>query len=496
MISVADYLQHDGLGLAELVRKKEVTPAELLEVAIQRAEAVNPKLNAIVRPLYEHARQRVKAPLEGPFAGVPFLLKDLINELAGVPTTQGSAFFMDYVPQQDSELVRRYQAAGLVIFGKTNTPELGLTPWTEPALFGPARNPWNLAHTPGGSSGGSGAAVAAGIVPMANGGDGGGSLRVPASACGLVGLKPTRGRIPAGPVRGENWQGSASEHILSRSVRDTAAMLDATGQPEPGSPYQTLPDAKSFLEQMQKPPRKLRIAYSGVPMMGEGMHEECLRGLQASVTLLKELGHELIEDAPVIPREEFGAAFARMVCVETAADYAAYCRASGKKYDASEVESVTEAQRRIGLAITAPEMSLSQRTLAHHTRRIGQWFEGYDALLQPTVGMPPFKIGAMKPTGLDALQMNLLNHLPIARIAKSPAMLMGFASKTFSWMTNTGVYNVTGQPSISLPLHWSADGLPVGMMLTSRFGHDGLLLQLAAQLEQAQPWFNKRPKIK
>lgn len=496
MISIEEYMQHDGLGLAELVRKKEVTAAELLDAAIQRADAVNPKINAIVRPLHEPARRRVSQPLEGPFAGVPFLLKDLINELAGVPTTQGSAFFMDYTPQQDTELVRRYQAAGLVIFGKTNTPELGLTPWTEPALFGPARNPWNLAHTPGGSSGGSAAAVAAGIVPMANGGDGGGSIRVPAAACGLVGLKPTRGRIPTGPTRGELWQGSATEHVITRSVRDTAAMLDVTGQPEAGSPYQTLPDAKTFLEQIQKSPKKLRIAYSAAPMMGEGMHEECIKGLQASVTLLKELGHELIEDAPTIPREEFGAAFARMVCVETAADYAAYCRASGKKYDPSQVETGTEAQRRIGQAITATEMSLAQRTLAYHTRRIGQWFEGYDALLQPTMGMPPFKVGAMNPKGFDALQMNLLNRLPIARIAKSPAMLMGFASKTFGWMTNTGVYNVTGQPSISLPLHWSKEGLPVGMMLTSRFGRDGLLLQLAAQLEQAQPWYAKRPKLK
>lgn len=493
MISYKDYRAHDALGLAELVRTKQVSAAELLECAIARADAVNPALNAIVRRFDASARSRAQEALSGPFAGVPFLLKDLINEYAGEITSQGSRFFADYVPQQDSELVARYQRAGLVIFGKTNTPELGLTPWTEPALFGPARNPWNTGHTPGGSSGGSAAAVAAGIVPMANGGDGGGSIRVPASCCGLVGLKPTRGRIPTGPMRGELWQGSATEHVLSRSVRDSAAALDATGGFDAGAPYQTPPPAQPYLDQIATPPRRLRIAYSGKPMMGTVMDRECLAGLETTAKLLADLGHEVVEDAPVIPREEFVVSFGRMVAMETAADFALACRMLGRRYDASKVEPNTEALRRIGRAMSGEEAGMASRVMAYCTREIGRWFQNYDVLLQPTVGMPPFRIGALAPTPFEAFQLWLVNHLPVAGIAKSPALMLQVAQKTFDWMTNTGVYNVTGQPSISLPLHWSADGLPVGMMFTARFADDGLLLQLAAQLEQAQPWAKKHP---
>ena len=495
MISYEDYRQHDALGLAELVRTKQVSAVELLECAIARAEAVNPKINAVVRRFDSKARARAQESLEGPFAGVPFLLKDLINEYAGEITSQGSRFFADHVPQRDSELVARYQRAGLVIFGKTNTPELGLTPWTEPALFGPARNPWNPQHTAGGSSGGSAAAIAAGIVPMANGGDGGGSIRVPASCCGLVGFKPTRGRIPTGPMRGELWQGSATEHVLSRSVRDTAAALDATGGIEAGAPYQTPPPAQLYLEQIQTPPRRLRIAYSAKPMMGTVMDKECLAGLEATAKLLADLGHEVVEDAPAIPREDFVVAFGRMVAMETAGDFAMACQVLGRRYDASMVEPNTEALRRIGRALSGEEAGMASRTLAYCTREIGRWFGRYDILLQPTVGMPPFRIGALAPTPLEMFQLWLVNHLPIAGIAKSPALMLQVAQKTFDWMTNTGVYNVTGQPSISLPLHMSADGLPVGMMLTSRFAEDGLLLQLAAQIEQAKPWLTKNPPL-
>lgn len=495
MISFEDYRKYDALGLAELVRTGQVTAAELLECAIARAAQVNPKLNAIVRLFPDKARARSQENLQGPFAGVPFLLKDLINEYAGEITSQGSRFFQDYVPQQDSELVARYKKAGLVIFGKTNTPELGLTPWTESQLLGPARNPWNTDHTPGGSSGGAAAAIAAGIVPMANGGDGGGSIRVPAACCGLVGFKPTRGRIPTGPMRGDLWQGSATEHVLSRTVRDTAAALDATGGIEPGGPYQTPPPTQSYLEQIKTPPRKLRIAFSGKPMMGTVMHTECITGMEATAKLLTDLGHEVVEAAPPLPREEFVVAFGRMIAMETAGDFAMACKMLGVRYDKSRVEPNTEALRRIGCAMTGEEAGMASRTLAYCTREIGRWFESYDVLLQPTLGMPPFRIGDMTPGALESLQLWLVNHLPIAGIAKSPKLMLDVARKTFDWMTNTGPYNVTGQPSISLPLHWSADGLPVGMMLTSRFAEDGLLLQLAAQIEQARPWFNRHPGL-
>lgn len=494
-MNFADYERHDATGLADLVRTGAVSAAELLDTAIARAEAVNPRINAIVRPLHDYARGVARAPVAGPFAGVPFLIKDLFADFAGEPTTSGSRYFRDFVPKEDSELVRRFKAAGLVIFGKTNTPELGLTPFTEPTLFGPARNPWNLSRTTGGSSGGAGAAVAAGIVPMASGGDGGGSIRIPASANGLVGLKPTRGRIPTGPVRGNCWHGAATEHVLTRSVRDTAAMLDATGGPDPGPPHIAPPPAMPFARAIEQAPRRLRIAFSGTPMCARTMHPECLAGLQATAKLLANLGHEVIEDAPKISSEAFRHAFMTMVASETAADYAQGAMLTGRRPTLADVEPRTMAMIRLGRAITGEELGVALRTLDAMTREIGRWFERYDVLLQPTLGMPPFPIGALQPDATESFQMWLGNHLPLGFLAKKPEMMLPLGEKIFEWIPNTAVFNVTGQPSLSLPLHWSADSLPVGMMFTARFAEDATLLQLAAQLEKAKPWFELRPPI-
>ena len=490
-----EYARYDVLGLADLVASKQVTATELLETAIMRAESVNPKINAIVRPLYERGRKTAAGPLSGPFAGVPFLLKDLMADFAGEPITSGSRFFASFIPKQDSELVGRYKKAGLVIFGKTNTPELGITPFTEPKLFGAAHNPWNLQHTTGGSSGGSGAAIAAGIVPMANGGDGGGSIRIPASCNGLVGLKPTRGRIPTGPLRGDVWFGAATEHVLTRSVRDTAAALDATGGPDPGAPHFAPLPATPFLKQIEQPPRKLRIAFSGKPMLGKAMHPECIAGMQATAKLLSDLGHEVVEAAPEISSEAFRYAFTAMLAGETSADFAAGAAAMGKKFNSAEVEPMTHSLIRLGRAITAQEIGIAMRMLAGFTRDIGRWFESYDMLLQPTLGRPPFPIGELQAGPSMAFQTWLANHLPLGWLAKKPEMLLPFGERMYEWIPNTPVFNVTGQPSISLPLHWTDDSMPVGMMLTGRFADDATLLQLSAQLEKAKPWFDKRPPI-
>jgi amidase len=490
-----EYAQYDAVGLAELVARREVAPAELLEAALARAESVNPKINAIVRPLHDRARSRIAGPLAGPFAGVPFLIKDLLADLAGEPTSAASRFLLDYRPAQDYELVRRYERAGLVIFGKTNTPEFGVTPYTEPRLFGPARNPWNLQRTTGGSSGGSAAAVAAGIVPMAHGNDGGGSIRIPASCCGLVGLKPSRGRNPTGPVRGDIWYGWVADHVLTRSVRDCAAALDATAGPDPGAAHFAPPPAEPFLQAIAQPPRRLRIAYSAKPLVGTQMHAECVAGLEATVKLLEELGHELVEAAPPVPREAFIVAFGRIVAGETAADLAAAAGLLGRRPRADELEPATRALVKIGRALSAEEVGLALRTLAQITRDIGRWFEAYDVLLTPTLGRPPFVIGELQPRGLDALKIWLTNHLPLGGLAKSEREVLAFAEKTFDWIPNTAVFNVTGQPSISLPLHWSADGLPVGLMFTARLAEDALLLKLAAALEQARPWKDRRPPL-
>lgn len=488
-----EYVRFDALGLAELVATGQVSAAELLDTAIARADAVNPRLNAIVRRFDARAREQLAQLPAGPFAGVPFLIKDLMAEYAGEPLSCGSRLFADYLPRQDSELVRRYKAAGLVIFGKTNTPEFGLTPFTEPELFGPARNPWNPAHTPGGSSGGSGAAVASGIVPMANGGDGGGSIRIPASCNGLVGLKPSRGLIPLGPELGESWWGFATEHVIARSVRDTAAALDATAGPDPGCPYFTQPAPGYRAALAQKPPR-LRIAFSVAPMVGRSMHGECRKGLESTVRLLESLGHELVEAAPTIEREVFIQSFVTLLAADTAGTVTARLRVLAST-DLGLVEPGTRALVHIGRAVSGEEVALARAFFSQMTRRLGRWFEDYDMLLTPTLGLPPFRVGALQPSLAERLQVGLLNSLPLARLVKSGQMLQQVAEKTFEWMPNTAVFNVSGQPSISLPLHWSADGLPVGMMLSARLADDLRLLQLSAQIEQAQPWFDRRPSI-
>lgn len=488
-----DYVRHDAIGLAALVARGEVSAAELLEAAIARADAVNPRLNALVRRFDARAHAQLAALKPGPLSGVPFLLKDLMADYAGEPISSGCRLFADYVPTADSTLVARYKAAGLVIFGKTNTPEFGLTPFTESTLLGPARNPWNLAHTPGGSSGGSGAAVAAGIVPMANGGDGGGSIRIPASCNGLVGLKPTRGLIPHGPDRGEGWWGYATEHVLTRSVRDSAAALDATAGPDAGCPYFTPPDR--YFDALDQPPPRLRIAVCREPLLGRTLHAECRKGLDDTARLLADLGHEVIEARPPLDRERFIQNFVTMLAAETAAIVSGGAKALKRAADLKQVEPSTRALVHIGRALSAEEGALARMDMLQLARGIGQWFEDYDVLLTPTLGMPPFRIGALQPNLFERVQIAVLDGLPIARLVKSGRLLMQVAEKSFEWIPNTPVFNVTGQPSISLPLHWSADGLPVGMMFTGGFAQDRLLLQLSAQIERARPWFDRRPAL-
>lgn len=491
----AEYAAQDALGLAELVAKGEVSPAELLDEAIARADAHNPKLNALVLRLDDMARQSVKAGLpQGPFHGVPFLLKDLSNALAGVPRSSGSRYFRNFVPDFDSELVRRYKAAGLNIFGKTNTPEFGMTPMTDPELFGSARNPWNTERTPGGSSGGTAAAIAAGIVPMANGGDGGGSIRMPASCCGLVGLKPSRGRIPTGPEMGENWFGLATEHVLTRSVRDCAAALDATGGGEPGAPY-AAPAAPEggFLKALEQAPGKLRIAYTTASWLGRGMDPECVAGVEATAKLLQSLGHEVVEADPGVHREDVIFAMGTLVAADAATILRAGEKAMGRKATRQDVEGNTWALAKLGHTFSATELEEAVATLRQLGLHMARFMGDYDILLNSTLGMPPAPVGSLRPKGVEKLALSLINHLPLGAIAKQRSMLIGNFAPVFDWMCNTPIANATGAPSASLPLHWSSEGLPVGMMFTGRFGDDLTVLQLARQLEQAQPWFDRRP---
>jgi len=494
MSALPEYETYDALGLAELVRTKQVTPAELVEAAVARIEQRNPSINAVIHPTFAQARATAAGSLpDGPFAGVPFLLKDLIAEQAGVPQTAGSRFRRTYVSPHDSELVRRYRAAGVILLGKTNTPEYGLTPFTEPEYFGPTRNPWALERTPGGSSGGSAAAVAAGFVPMAHGSDGGGSIRIPASCCGLFGIKPTRGRTPTGPDRGALWRGCIVEHVLTRSVRDSAAMLDATCAPEPGAPHYLPPPGNSFLAQVTTEPGALRVAFTGRPFLGNRVDPDCLAGLEATVALLQSLGHTVVEDAPEIESEALAEAFLQMACSETAAGIDEDAAHLGRSPTPKDFEGVTWLMNLLGRHLSGAVLSAALRLMEAEARKVGHFFTRYDVLLTPTLSGPPFPIGALQPTPTEAVLGAFIGRLRAAWVLEAMGMIQTMAAKTFDFIPFTPLFNITGQPAMSVPLHWNDEGLPIGMQCVGRFGDEAALFRLAGQLERACPWFDHRP---
>ncbi len=473
MAAFAEYDDYDGLGLARLVREGQVSPAELLEEAIARTERVNGELNAVVHTFYDLARAAVADGLPpGPFHGVPFLLKDLHLHMVGTTLSNGSAAWRDAVSDFDSTLVSRYRDAGLAIFGRTNSPELGLNPVTEPREFGPSRNPWDTACTPGGSSGGAAAAVAAGVVPMAHASDGGGSIRIPASCCGLVGLKPSRGRIPTGPLRGEGWAGQSTSHIVSRSVRDSAAMLDATGALESGSPYAAPHNQGTFQDAVGAPPSPLRIAFSR-EKWGRGDYDpEVVDAIERTASLLSDLGHHVEEARPEFDGEAMGANMFTIITVNTALvlrERAAQC---GCALDKLPMEDGTRFTAETGAAVSGPDYAAAINTNHELGRIFGRFHEQYDVHMTSTLSRPPVPVGFI----MDAPEQE-------------------YADRLFSFFGDTGIFNQTGQPSLSLPLQWSADGLPMGMMFTAAYGNDALLLRLAGQLEAAAPWRDRRPPL-
>jgi len=492
----AEYEQFDALGLAELVRRREVSPRELVQAAIERIDARNPRLNAVIHRLYEDAFAAADGPGgTGPFAGVPFLLKDLVSWYAGAPVRSGSRILDGFIAPHDTEIVRRYRRSGVIILGKTNTPEFGLTPFTEPVLFGPTRNPWDPARTPGGSSGGSAAAIAAGMVPMAGGGDGGGSIRIPASCCGLFGLKPTRGRTPTGPIEGELWDGAVVEHVLTRSVRDSAAMLDAISGGEPGSPYVAPLPERPFLEEVGADAGRLRIAYTERPLLGESMHEDCRVALRDTVALLESLGHTVVEASPPLDREEFLHSFLLMVCGQADADLGDAEAATGKRASPANVEITTWVLALLGRSYSAASMARARRHLERTTRAVGRWFDGYDVdvLLTPTLTTPPFEIGALQPPPHELAALQALGRARAGAVLRLAGALDKAAKRVFDWIATPPLFNITGQPAMSVPLAWNSAGLPIGMHFAGRFGDEATLFRLAGQLEEARPWFAIRP---
>jgi amidase len=494
MLDFHDYLAEDGLGLAARVAAGDVSAAELLETAIAACEAVNPAINAVIEPMYDAARARVaRASPAGPFGGVPFLMKDLGSAVAGARLQNGSRFFRDYVPDYDGEMVVRLHAAGLVTFGKTSTPELGLVGTTEPRLFGPTRNPWHLERTAGGSSGGSGAAVAAGIVPLASAGDGGGSIRIPASCNGLVGLKPSRGRNPSGPEGGEGWYGQVQLGVVSRSVRDTAAALDATAGGDPGMPYCAPPPPLRFGDEIQREPGRLRIAVCREALCCEApIDAECLAGLDATARLLEDLGHEVEDAMPPLERMALGCNFLMRVLACTGAEIADAERLLGRRSRYDEFEPTTRAFANLARAFNAVDLTLANRAIEREMRRLGRFMEGYDVMLTPTLAAPPAPLGVFDPHGIDALTTAVASRVSLGPVPKWGGVLEQLVANNFTFVVSTMLANMSGEPSISLPLHWSADGLPVGMMFTARIYQEATLLRLAAQLEQARPWAARR----
>ena len=473
-MAISDYSSYDGLGLAALVKAGDVTAAELAEEAIARIEKHNPALNAVVSKLYDLGRAMALAPADGPFHGVPFLLKDAFGDLAGTATRDGSRFRSGEPAKHDSTLAARFKASGVVILGKTNVPEYTLLPTTESALYGAACNPWNTKYSTGGSSGGAGAAVAAGLVPIAHANDSGGSIRIPASACGLVGLKPTRGRNPLGPDFGDVVAGLCSEHILSRSVRDSAAMLDATQGADVGDPYAAPRPERSYLSEVFSEAGRLKIAVSKTHDGGQAVHPEYLKGVEATAKLLADLGHEVEFTEIPLAAGEAAAYFLPMWAAYLAWDIDAEAERRGRPPKDDELQGLTWGFYEVGKSITAGQF-LDLRTKAQAmSRRIAQFMQNYDVTLSPTLAQTTVQNGLLDLNERDALK----GFLPLADY--TPFAL---------------VQNLTGQPSMSLPLHWSTDGLPVGMLFSARFGDEATLFRLAAQLETAQPWANKHPKI-
>ncbi|MBM3570710.1 MAG: amidase [Alphaproteobacteria bacterium] len=493
-MAFSDYEKYDGLGLAELVKRGEVAAEELVEAAIERIEARNPALNAVIHRLYDRGRAAARAAdRSAPFAGVPFLVKDLMSPLAGAPLGNGSRWFGGFTAPRDCELMARYRRAGLAMIGKTNTPEFGLMPTTEPRAHGPTRNPWNRALTPGGSSGGAGAAVAAGMVPMAHGGDGGGSLRIPGSCCGLFGLKPTRGRLPLGPDAGEAWQGMVVEHAITRSVRDSAALLDASHGPDLGAPYVAPAPARPYLAEIGAPPGRLRIAFSAVPPVAVPVHQDCKVALEGAARLCAELGHEVEEAAPQVDGKALVDAFVVMLTVELAAEIDALTAWRGRKPLGEELENETRLLLALGRSMRGDRFAGALRILDAIGRQVAGFFVRYDALLTPTLAQPPVALGSLHPHGIEAAAGAVLARIGSGRLIAALGGLDQVMAKVLPFIPFTPLFNVTGQPAASLPLHWNAAGLPIGVQVVTRFGDEGTLFRLAAQIETARPWAARRP---
>lgn len=483
-----ELIEQDALGLAKMVREREIKPSELVEMAIERIERINPQINAVIHKMYYEARKTAEDwdkkistgnKIDAPFNGVPFLLKDICAQYKGAPYNVGSRLLKAYVSPQDTELVIRHRAAGLIVVGKTNTPELGLLPTTEPVLFGPTRNPWDPNIIAGGSSGGSASAVAAGIVPMAHGNDGGGSIRIPASCCGVFGLKPTRARNPLGPIYGDIGSGIVVEHALTRSVRDSAALLDATSGPDIGDPYYAPPKNRPYLEEIRQEVGRLKIGFlTSIPRgwsIKTKIHPDCVKAVEEVSQLCESLGHNMVEVNPKeLKHKNLSNTFSTLFISSSGSSLTYIEKMLGKKITEDQVEPLTWLMYQNSKSFSASDYLLALGECQLFSRKLAQWFHNdeYDLLLTPTLTIPPVEIGSFTAEN-------------VGRTVQLLSQMSAF----------TSVFNTTGQPAMSIPLYWNADNLPIGLQFAGRFGDEATLFRLAVQLEQERPWIDKKPPI-
>jgi amidase len=479
MSSLADDTRWlDATAQAELVATGKVSPVEMVNAAIERVERYDGALNALTYRWFEAARELASSSQlpEGPFRGVPYLLKDLYAAEAGKPLSNGSKAYKsaDYVSSEDTTLVSRYKASGLISIGRSNSPEFGSVPVTEPEAWGPTRNPWDLSRTPGGSSGGSAAAVAAGIVPIAHASDGGGSIRIPASCCGLVGLKVSQGRISMGPTRDESNLGV--EHCVSRSVRDSARLLDATHGPGIGDVIIAPTPRRPFIDEVGADPGRLRIGFLDFNPRGGDVHADCVDGVHKTAKLLESLGHHVEPGFPeIFSDNDFGRAFSMLWSTNMGTAIRRFSEALGREMTPNDIEAMNWAQAEFAKGVNGVDFSLAQASSIQFRRAIQSWWtKGWDLLLTPTLAAPPLPIGSM-PNNPER--------------PMTPLMTAG------SWVAFTSQFNISGQPAISLPLHRNADGLPIGMQLVAAYGREDLLIRVASQLEQAAPWAHLTPSF-
>lgn len=486
-------IDYDGIGLNELIVKKELTAQELLDSVIARIEAVNPSINAVIHKMYSQARKNVEVKRTDPFAGVPMLLKDITQEMKGEPITSGASGFAYYKAEDDSEFVKRLRKTGAIFVGQTNVPELALMAITEPKLYGATRNPWNVDYTPGGSSGGAAAAVAAGMVPIAGANDGGGSIRIPAAYCGLFGLKPTRGRTPVGRRQGRHWQGASIDHVLTRTVRDSALMLDLVKGYEKGAPFHAPPLDCSYYEATKTHLEKtLRIAYSVESPIGTDVHPDCKEAVMSTVRLLESMGHIVEEKPAPVNGRKLAESYITLYFGEVAAMLTKMEKILGRKVKFNDVEPTTWILGLFGKATSIAEWMVQFQEWDIAAFSMEDFHDTYDLYVTPTTAFPPAKIGELAISPAESFLIQLVDTFKIASLVKKSGFIDQLVEKNLMRTPFTQLANFTGQPAMSVPLYKTESGLPLGVQFMAAKGREDLLFQLAAELEQTDYWIDVR----